>query len=410
MSNVMTFVALLRRSGVRVTTGQALDFCRALGLLDLGDRDQIFHAGRSLLVVRREDLALYDALFGRFFSTKWAERQVRAQPAPRAPRHDEPREKPFTIVNYMAYKAKHIEREVDVTDRSGTFTDVELLQRKDFSQLTPEELRAVRRLIGDMRWRASLRTTRRRQPSRRGDLLDLRSTLRRAARHGGVVTGLERAERRQKQRPLVVLADISGSMEKLSRLVLQFFYSLTRGLGDVEAFLFGTRLTRVTEPLRLRNIDQAISGAARAARDWSGGTRIGENLHAFERRFARRVLRRGALLVVISDGWERGSTARLEGAMRRLHHRCHRLIWLNPLAGRRDYRPLARGMAAALPFIDDFLPVHNLQSLEALSHHLASLPSRRGGVRGSAGRLVLPALSDSAAAGHARPRPPVKTP
>ncbi|MEO1085052.1 MAG: VWA domain-containing protein [Acidobacteriota bacterium] len=303
LPNVLTFVGLLRRAGIQVTTGQAVDFCRALSLLDFGDRDQVFHAGRSLLVVRREDLALYEALFGRFFSRTWGERAARPQKTPRAPRHDEPREKPFTIVNYMAYKAKHIDREVDVTDRSGTFTDVELLQRKDFSRLTSEELRAVRRLIGDMRWRASLRQTRRRQPSRRGDLLDLRATLRRAARHGGVVTGLERAERRLKQRPIVVLADISGSMEKLSRLVLQFFYSLSRGLGDVEAFLFGTRLTRVTEPLRLRNIDQAISGAARAAQDWSGGTRIGENLHAFERRFARRVLRRGALLIVISDGW-----------------------------------------------------------------------------------------------------------
>ncbi|MEM8995635.1 MAG: VWA domain-containing protein, partial [Acidobacteriota bacterium] len=343
---------------------------------------QVRHAGRSLLVVRREDLALFDARFGRFFSRHWGERPARSQKAPRAPRHDEPREKPFTIVNYMAYKAKHIDREVDVTDRSGTFTDVELLQRKDFSRLTPEELRAVRRLIGDMRWRASLRQTRRRQPSRRGDLLDLRATLRRASRHGGAVVGLERAERRFKQRPIVVLADISGSMEKLSRLVLQFFYSLTRGLGDVEAFLFGTRLTRVTEPLRLRNIDQAISGAARAAQDWSGGTRIGLNLHAFERSYARRVLRRGALLIIISDGWERGSTAPLEGAMRRLHGRCHRLIWLNPLAGSADYRPLAGGMAAALPYVDDFLPVHNLQSLDALSDHLASLPSRRSGVRG----------------------------
>ncbi|MEO1368007.1 MAG: hypothetical protein AAFX50_12605, partial [Acidobacteriota bacterium] len=184
LPNVMTFVALLRRAGVRVTTGQAVDFNRALGHLDLGDREQVRHAGRSLLVVRREDLALFDALFGRFFTRAWAERRTRPTPSPRAPRHDEPQRKPFTIVNYMAYKAKHIDREVDVTDRSGTFTDVELLQRKDFSRLTPEELREVRRLIGDMRWRACRRQTRRRQPSRRGDLLDLRATLRRAARHG----------------------------------------------------------------------------------------------------------------------------------------------------------------------------------------------------------------------------------
>lgn len=204
LENVLTFIALLRRGGLAVTPGQTLDFLAALEYLDLGQRRQVHQAGRALLVTRREDLRLYDTLFARFFSAKWAEPTTRPQRAPRAPRHDEPREKPFTIVNYMAYKARKLDREVDVADRAGTFTDVEVLQRKDFSQLQPQELRAVRRLISEMGWRACLRTTRRREAHRRGELLDLRATVRRAARHGGVVTRLERAQRREKQRPIVV--------------------------------------------------------------------------------------------------------------------------------------------------------------------------------------------------------------
>lgn len=386
LQNVLTFVSLLRRGGLRATTGQTLDFLQALDKhVDLGDREQVRHAGRALLVTRREDLRLFDLLFSRFWASHWARPKARSQKAPRAPRHDDkPREKPFTVVNYMAYKARHLEREVDVSDRAGTFTPVEVLQRKDFSALTRDELRTVRRLIRNLDWRCAERLTRRRKPHRRGDRLDLRRTLRHASRHGGVPLRLHRSRQKTKRRPIVLLADVSGSMEKLSRLVLQFFYGVSHGdggrnLGDVEAFVFGTRLTRVTQQLRTRNVDQAVAAAARAVPDWAGGTRIGDNLELFLRRHGRRMLRRGAVVIVLSDGWERGGTDTLRHAIRRLQHRCHRLIWLNPLAARAGYEPKVEGMAAAWPFVDDFLPVHNLQSLEELAAHLASLPSRRRG-------------------------------
>jgi uncharacterized protein with von Willebrand factor type A (vWA) domain len=162
-------------------------------------------------------------------------------------------------------------------------------------------------------------------------------------------------------------------MEKYTRLLLQFAYSVSRGLGQVECFVFGTRLSRITPQLRTKNIDRALNEVAENVFDWSGGTRIGESLHAFNRQWSKRVLRRGAIVLIISDGWERGDVSTLRQEMRYLQHRCYRLIWLNPLLGQTTYQPLVEGMAAALPFIDDFLPIHNLQSLEALGEHLARL-------------------------------------
>jgi uncharacterized protein with von Willebrand factor type A (vWA) domain len=206
--------------------------------------------------------------------------------------------------------------------------------------------------------------------------------LREAAKHGGAVIHLSHWSRKIKQRPLVLLADVSGSMERYSRILLQFFYGMSHSLERVESFVFGTRLTRITPQLQLRNVDRALDGACAEVVDWAGGTRIGECLRDFNQEWSRRVLSRGAVVIVVSDGWERGDAALLAREMRYLHHRCHRLIWLNPLLGTPGYQPLVEGMAAALPHVDDFLPVHNLDSIQALAAHLAALPERRSGRRG----------------------------
>ena len=175
---------------------------------------------------------------------------------------------------------------------------------------------------------------------------------------------------------MILLADISGSMEKYSRLMLQFFFSAIHSLGEVECFVFGTRLTRITQQLKLRNVDRALEEASREILDWSGGTRIGESLATFNRRWSRRLLRRGAVVVIVSDGWERGDLEQLGREMRFLHHRCHRLIWLNPHLGQRGYEPRVGGMATALPWVDDFLTVHNLDSLRVLAARIAEVPAR----------------------------------
>jgi uncharacterized protein with von Willebrand factor type A (vWA) domain len=375
LRNILLFTRALQRAGVPVTLGQRLDLLQALGWVRIGERAQVYHTCRSLLVTGREQLGVFDALFARFWRRHNPEAR-RRQTMPRAPRH-RPQGQPFTIVTYMAYKARLADEAVDVADKALAYSPGELLQRKEFSAMTPEELERVRRLIQRMEWRLGRRVTRRRTPRRRGEALLMRKVVREAARHGGVPLRLPRQERKQKPRPLVIIADISGSMEKYSRLLLQLCYSVARRLSRVECFVFGTRLTRVTPQLRLRNIDRALEQAAREVVDWGGGTRIGESLRGFNRRWARRVLGRGAVALVVSDGWEHGDPGLLARETRALRRRCHRLIWLNPLAGREGYQPRAAGMAAAVRHIDDFLPVHNLQSLEDLATHLAALGPRR---------------------------------
>jgi uncharacterized protein with von Willebrand factor type A (vWA) domain len=374
--NCLLFTRALRRAGLPIGLDQAQDFLRALAWVNLGSREQVYHTARALLVRRHEHLRLFDLIFQRFWRRPADGPPGRGQKMPVAPRHRR-RDAPFTVVTYMAYKARLGDPEVDVADKAGTFSPSEALQRKDFSAMTPEELERVRRIIQQMRWRISLRTTRRRVPARRGHELMMRRVVREAARHGGVPLRLPRQRRKQQQRPLVLIADISGSMEKYARLLLQFLYSVAHGLRRVECFVFGTRLTRITGQLRLRNIDRAIDEAAREVVDWAGGTRIGPSLRHFNRRWGRRVLGRGAVALVISDGWEHGDAELLAREVRALQQRSHRLIWLNPLLGQRAYQPLVGGMRAAMRAIDDFLPVHNLQSLQALAERLASLPPRR---------------------------------
>lgn len=373
LSNLLLFGHGLRRVGITVSLTQIAEAVQALELVNMASRGQVYHALRSLLINRREDLLLFDQVFNLFWHAPEEAGARGAQKMPVAPRHNLPRRKQLSIATLMAQKAQAGDPEVDIADKAGSFSAVELLHRKAFSQMTPEELATVKRLIQSMRWQASLRQTRRYVPDRRGSQLNLRQVMRSCVKHGGVPLKLNWKSRKIKPRPLVVLADISGSMERYSRLLLQFCYSLTRGLKEVECFVFGTRLSRLTPQLRLKNIDRAIGEAAQQVVDWAGGTRIGESLHQFNRAWSRRTLHRGAVVLIISDGWERGDVSVLGREMRYLQHRCHRLIWLNPLSGQSTYQPLVEGMAAALPFVDDFLPIHNLQSLETLAEHLARL-------------------------------------
>lgn len=377
LRNVLLFGRVLRGAGIPVSPEQGRAFARALEWIDLGQRDQVFHAARSLLVHRQEDLALFEVIFNRFWRQPGATAMPGGMRAPRRPRQPTHERAPVEVISFLSGGGKLDEREVDVVDKSGTFSASEVLQRKDFSEMTDKELTAVRRLIAEMRWRASLRRTRRLVPDSCGSRLHLRRMLREAAKHGGVMIELAHFSRKVKQRPVVLLADISGSMARYSRLLLQFFYGMSHSLQRVESFVFGTRLTRITSQLKLRNIDRALESASSEVVDWSGGTRIGQSLRSFNQQWSRRVLRRGAIVIVISDGWERGDVATLRREMRYLAHRCHRLIWLNPLLGSPGYRPLVEGMSAALPFVDDFLPIHNLESLQALAEHLVSLPERR---------------------------------
>jgi uncharacterized protein with von Willebrand factor type A (vWA) domain len=266
-----------------------------------------------------------------------------------------------------------------VIEVTRTYSDRELLRHKNFAELTTEESEAVKRMMSHLLWKVSERRTRRKRPGK-GQLIDLRRTLRRSLRSEGEIFSWSYREPKRKPRPLVIIADISGSMERYTRLLLHFIYGMKSALHQpVEAFVFSTRLTRITRPLQIRDLDLALKNVGQLVHDWAGGTRIGESLKAFNFEWGRRVLGRGAVVLIISDGWDRGDVELLKREMARLKRNCHRLIWLNPLLGAPDYEPLTRGIQAALPHIHDFLPVHNLASLEDLAIRLSDLekPSRR---------------------------------
>jgi uncharacterized protein with von Willebrand factor type A (vWA) domain len=254
---------------------------------------------------------------------------------------------------------------------SSGYSAQELLKSKDFEDMTWEETEQVKRLLQESPWRIAERKTRRLKSASRGSV-DLRRTARHSIRTSGEMVALLHRQRRLRRRPIVLLCDVSGSMEKYSRLLLIFAHAIARR-EDVETFVFSTRLTRITRMLRHRDLDRALHDVGKQVHDFSGGTRIGQALAEFNRRWARRVLGHGAVVIVVSDGWDRGDPEELERELSRLHRMAHRLIWLNPLLGSEGYEPLTRGMQAALPHTDDFLASHNLQALDELGKLLGGL-------------------------------------
>jgi hypothetical protein len=254
-----------------------------------------------------------------------------------------------------------------------TWSDEEKLSDKDFASLTAEELAQARAVIEKLPWTPARRT--RRWIAGRGPRIDLRKALARSLRTGGEIVKLPRRRRKVKPRPIVLLCDVSGSMERYSRTLLHFAHALARKAARVEAFVFATRLTRITMDLRTPRADAAIAAAARSVQDWSGGTRIGAALRTFHQRWARRSLHSTSVVLLISDGWDRGEPAILRDQIARLQRSCHRLIWLNPLIGTVDYAPLTQGLQAALPFVDDFLPVRTLRDVGDLAKYLEGLRS-----------------------------------
>lgn len=372
LDNLLLFGRVLRGLGLDVSPGRMVDLAAALDHIDIGRRDDFYHAARTLLVHGVEDLAVFDQAFTLFWrrpSERW---EVRLPPAAPLRRRRSRLIAPTPQPPATPEGAADVD-EPPAFDVTMTYSAVEILRHKDFSELSADEVAAVKTLIANLEWRMDERRTRRLTPGA-GARLDLRRTIRRSLKHGGEI--VEWAERRRKTRPrpLVVLADISGSMERYTRLLLHFLFGLSIGLDQrVETFVFGTRLTRITRQLKHKQIETALRDVSTVVTDWAGGTRIGDCLKCFNFDWGRRVLGRGAVVLVISDGWDRGDPEVLGHEIARLHRSAHRLIWLNPLLGAADYEPLTRGLQAALPHIDDFLPVHNLASLEALAERLGEI-------------------------------------
>ena len=381
LRNLVHFTRLLRRLGLDVQAGRTRDVADALARVDVGRRPVFRHTLRSLLVHRAEDLPLFDEAFHAFWrrpgdlaaSDLAALGETRRSGAPEYESELPPGAEREAGVDADRQPAHRVERMAALS-----YSDREALRTKDFEQFTEADAAAAERMMARLDWTLGERRSKR-WTAGRGPALDLRRIARASIRYGGEPIDLPARRRKTARRPLILLCDVSGSMERYSRMLLCFVHALTGGgkLGRVESFVFATRLTRVTRQLEARAAGAAAPALSRTIRDFGGGTRIGDALRAFNVEWARRVRGRGPIVLLISDGWDRGAPERLRAEMARLQRSCHRLIWLNPLLGSPDYRPLTRGMQAALPSIDDFLPVHNLASLEALARHLDALPARR---------------------------------
>jgi uncharacterized protein len=376
---LVLFAQKLRAAGLGVSLTQLEALLRSFEWLDPCVKNNVYHAARTTLLTRREDLALFERIFARYWLGVEARSKQLAK-LPLAPRQ-RPRQDRPALAMLLAEKARPADPDVEVRDRSLAANDDEVLRRKDFACMTPLELEALRRLFEARRWGFATRLTRRKLARRAGRELDLRRVPGLAARAAGAVLELPMRSLKIKQRPLVVLADISGSMELYTRVLLQFMHVLGQRLSNVESFVFATRLTRISGALRLTNVDRALDEVSASVVDFASGTRIADSLRAFNTQWAGRVLARGAVVLVMSDGWERGNADELTKEMRILRERCHRLIWLNPRLGQPNYLPRVEGMAAALLHVDDFLPCHDMQSLEAVAVHLQALPRRRGSRR-----------------------------
>ena len=377
LHNLMLFAEVLRKLGLDVGSGNVLDLVRATEFTPVGRKQDFYHAARCLLVHRKQDLPVFDEAFQVFWRKPAAGQTTRDL---RAMGEDRRFRKPQVGPPPGADTDDSSERGDDPTgvqvDLTRTYSAREVLREKDFADFTPAEILDARRMIFELSWDLGRRRTRRLVPGR-GPILDLRKTLRYNLKYGGEPLELVRRRQKDKVRPLVLICDVSGSMERYTRMLLHFIHTISGRLDRVEAFLFATRLTRITRYLKHRGVDQTVNEVARAVPDWAGGTRIGEALKTFNFQWLRRVLGSGSVVLIISDGWDRGDPELLVREAARLQRSCHRLIWLNPLLGSPDYQPLTRGMQAALPYADDFLPVHNLNSLEALARHLNNLGHQR---------------------------------
>jgi uncharacterized protein len=406
LGEAVGFGRSLRVARLSIDLGAAVDFARALTLVDIADREQVKAAGAAIFVRRRDDRTVYDAAFDRWwrqrgsrFSDEFQPSTMRAPdeapleeeaggetaPEPGTDRGEMGANERGTPMPSSGEEGGDDDAPIEgVVISPDAYSKGEVLRHREFDRMTPAELREAERLVDLLVPRLERRRTRRYELHSHGRRLAPRAMFRRNLGTGGQLVSWVWRRPIREPRSLVVLCDISGSMERHSRLLLRFVQALSAASEvRTESFVFGTRLTRVTRLMKDRDRDRALARVADSVTDWAGGTRIGESFREFNHRWARRTLRTSGVVIVVSDGWDRGDPALVAAETARLRRNCHRLVWLNPLASAPGYQPLAAGMKAAFPFIDDFLPAGTLASLERLGEVLAG-SSQGTARRGSA--------------------------
>jgi uncharacterized protein with von Willebrand factor type A (vWA) domain len=378
--NILYFARALRAAGMPVGPGAVLDALEAVSVARVGDREDFYWTLHAVFVKRHEHSILFDQAFRIFFRRRgYIEKLIASMlpetvsPAIKAPPPGAQRiqEALFSGVNEREQDKSEIE-----VDARLTVSDREVLQRKDFAQMTAAEIAAAKQAIARLALPLDLVRTRRLSPSRRGHMIDIRRTLRASMKAGGAVIDLKYLGPRRKEPPIVALLDISGSMSQYTRLFLHFLHAITDARKRVTTFLFGTRLTNVTRAIRQRDPDEALAACSVNVADWSGGTRIAPSLHTFNKHWARRVLGQGAVVLLISDGLERDAEDTLSFEMDRLHRSCRRLIWLNPLLRFDGFEARAKGVRIMLPHVDELRSIHNLESMTDLVRALSGAPAK----------------------------------
>ncbi|MEI7759604.1 MAG: VWA domain-containing protein [Thermoleophilia bacterium] len=365
--HVVTFGRVLREVGLEVGPGRVADALRSLDVVDLTRQEDVYFALRQTLVARQDELDLFDRAFNAWF--------LRAPVVPPVRTRELPVEQQKVGESLSDASGGAEDEEMGDPLELGA-SGHELLRDKDFAEMTPDEYRRVRRLIAVIAGSRPLRASRRRRPNPRGDRLDMRRLIRASLRTGGDPVDRPYRARKRVPRKLVVLCDVSGSMDAYARALVLFLHAAVGSGPGVEAFAFGTRLSRLTPELGTRDPESALEKCTEAVTDWGSGTRIGASLKEFNDLYGKRALSRGAVIVIVSDGWERQDPELVGREMERLARAAYAVVWVNPLMGNPEYQPLAGGMRAALPFIDRFLSGHNLRSLEELAAVLAGIERR----------------------------------
>ncbi|MFC5354620.1 vWA domain-containing protein [Azospirillum himalayense] len=373
--NLMHFARALRAAGLPVGPGKLLQAVEAVEAVGIGNRADFYWALHAVFVNRRDQREVFDQAFHVFWRNPDILKRMMGLMLPTIRTESPDAQDPLSrrvadALRGTAPEAEGPERSEIEVDASFTVSAQERLQEKDFEKMSVAEMAEAKRMLARIALPVAEVTTRRHRPDPRGPRVDPRATLRRMLRSGGDLADLARRSRRTRPPPLVVLCDISGSMTRYSRMLLHFMHALSNDRDRVHSFVFGTRLTNITRHLRHKDVDVALDAVSAAVADWSGGTRIGTALHAFNRTWARRVLGQGAVVLLITDGLDRDAGEGLAVEAERLHKSCRRLVWLNPLLRWEGFAPKSSGIRALLPHVDDFRPVHNLNSLAGLADAL----------------------------------------
>jgi uncharacterized protein with von Willebrand factor type A (vWA) domain len=377
--NILYFARALRAAGIPVGPGSVLDALEAVRVARIGDRDDFYWTLHAVFVKRHEHTLLFDQAFRIFFRKRGYLEKLIASMLPETMAAEEKAPPPgaqrIQEALFSGVERDEEKSEIEV-DASLTVSDREVLQRKDFAQMSVAEIAAAKDAIARLALPLDLVRTRRLAPSRHGHIIDIRRTLRSSMKAGGALIDLKYLGAREKEPPIVALLDISGSMSQYTRLFLHFLHAITDARKRVTTFLFGTRLTNVTRAIRQRDPDEALAACSANVADWSGGTRIAPSLHDFNKHWARRVLGQGAVVLLITDGLERDADDTLDFEMDRLHRSCRRLIWLNPLLRFEGFEARAKGVRTMLPHVDELRSIHNLESMTDLVRALSGAPAK----------------------------------